>query len=70
MQKTHLLATMFCPRFGDESIILGLHGLNPLWILESSGDSARFRDRIKKMVVTLYLELGLMMTLLDRVCME
>ena len=48
MRKTHLLATMFCPRLGNESIILGLHGLNPLWILESSGDSSRFRDRIKK----------------------
>ena len=29
----------------DESIILILHGINPLRILESSGDSARFRDK-------------------------
>ena len=33
--------------FSDESIILGLHGLNPLQILESSVDNARFRDRWK-----------------------
>ena len=32
----------------DERIILALHGLNPLRILESSGDSARFRDRWKE----------------------
>ena len=31
----------------DESIILILHGLNPLQILESSGDSAGFKDRWK-----------------------
>ena len=31
----------------NESIILGLRGLNPLRILESSGDSAKFRDRWK-----------------------
>ena len=31
----------------DESIILGLHGLNPLQILKSSGDSVGFRDRWK-----------------------
>ena len=31
----------------DESIILVLHDLNPLQILESSGDSVRFRDRLK-----------------------
>ena len=29
----------------DESIILVLHGLNPLRILESSGDNAGFKDR-------------------------
>ena len=52
----------------DESIILVLHGLNPLRILESLGDNAGFRDRWKD-VVRLYLGLGLMMTLLYRVCM-
>ena len=31
----------------DESIIFVLHGLNPLQILESSSDSAGFRDRWK-----------------------
>ena len=31
----------------DESIILGLHGLNLLRILENACDSARFRDRWK-----------------------
>ena len=31
----------------DESIILVLHGLNPIQILESLGDSAGFRDRWK-----------------------
>ena len=31
----------------DESIILGLHALNPLRILESSGDNAGFKDRWK-----------------------
>ena len=31
----------------DERIILELHGLNPLWILESLSDSAAFRDRWK-----------------------
>ena len=31
----------------NESIILVLHGLNPLQILESLGDIARFRDRWK-----------------------
>ena len=29
----------------DESIILILHDLNPIRILESSGDSVRFRDK-------------------------
>ena len=29
----------------DKSIILELHGLNPLRILESSGDSVKLRDR-------------------------
>ena len=33
--------------FLDERIILGLHGLNPLRILESSGDNAGFKDRWK-----------------------
>ena len=32
----------------DDNIILVLHGLNPLRILESLDDSARFRDRWKK----------------------
>ena len=31
----------------DESITLILHGLDPLRILESSGDNAGFRDRWK-----------------------
>ena len=31
----------------DESIILVLHGLNPLRILESSGNNTGFRDRWK-----------------------
>ena len=31
----------------DESIILVLHGLNPLRILESLGNNAVFRDRWK-----------------------
>ena len=56
MRKTHLLPIMFYPELGgnkrpsvvpDESVILVLHGLNPLRILESSGDSARFRNRWK-----------------------
>ena len=33
--------------FRDESIILVLHGLNPLRILENFGDSAGFRDKWK-----------------------
>ena len=31
----------------DERIIFFLHSLNPLWILESSGDNAGFSDRGK-----------------------
>ena len=31
----------------DESIIFFLHSLKPLWILESSGDNAGFRERGK-----------------------
>ena len=31
----------------NERIILILHGLNPLWILESSSDGVGFRDRWK-----------------------
>ena len=31
----------------DKSIILGLHGLNPLQIFESSGDSVGFSDKWK-----------------------
>ena len=46
---------MLCLRLGgtrasvipDESIILVLHGPNPLWILESSDDSAGFKERWK-----------------------
>ena len=34
--------------FLDECIILILHGLNPLRILESLGDTAGFRDRWKE----------------------
>ena len=56
MRKTHLLPTMFCLELRgtrdqsvilDESIILVLHGLSPLRILESLGDSVGFRDRWK-----------------------
>ena len=47
---------MFCPEARgnerpsvilDESIILVMHGLNPLQILESSRYSAGFRDKLK-----------------------
>ena len=52
MRNTHLLPTTFYPGLRgtspsivlDESIIFFLHFLNPLGILESSGNSARFSD--------------------------
>ena len=57
MRNTHLLPTIYILPWArgnkipstvpDESIIFFLHSLNPLRILESSGDNAGFRERGK-----------------------
>ena len=53
---------------GNKSIIFFLHSLNPLWILESSSNSTRFRERGNYGGVS-YLGLGLVMEFLEWVCM-